>query len=214
MIAPSELHSFETINTGNYERDRAAYQEFLSNIIQGGKRQSPKPSNSPNRRKQSDPMAPSPHRMKSQTMSRVFVIHGHDEAAKLQVKIFLERLGLTPIILQDELANGKAIIDKFQFNAQSACFAIALLTPDDTAWSNSAPNKRRHRARQNVIFELGYFYASLGAAKIAVLIKGDIEIPSDHLGVEWTPLDAKGAWTLRIGKQLRAAGFEVDLNRL
>ena len=41
------------------------------------------------------------------------------------------------------------------------------------------------RSRQNVIFELGYFYGKLQrkSGKIILIHKGELEIPSDILGV-------------------------------
>ena len=35
------------------------------------------------------------------------------------------------------------------------------------------------RARQNVVFELGFFIGKLGPANVAALVKGDVDKPSD-----------------------------------
>jgi len=63
------------------------------------------------------------------------------------------------------------------------------------------------------VLELGYFSAKLGRSRTFVLRKGDIEVPSDLLGLVYEPLDDSDGWKLRLAKELRAAGFKVDLNR-
>jgi hypothetical protein len=39
-------------------------------------------------------------------------------------------------------------------------------------------------------------------------------LPSDTLGVLWEPLDDHGGWQLKLAKELQAAGYEVDLNKV
>ena len=70
------------------------------------------------------------------------------------------------------------------------------------------------RARQNVVFELGYFFGSLGRSRVAVLYESGVELPSDVNGVVYIEVDTQGAWQYRLGKELRAVGIEADINRL
>jgi len=44
-------------------------------------------------------------------------------------------------------------------------YAVVLLTPDDPGGLRSDKSDQRARARQNVLFELGYFVAKLGRAE-------------------------------------------------
>jgi predicted nucleotide-binding protein len=74
--------------------------------------------------------------------------------------------------------------------------------------------ERPNRARQNVILELGYFIGKLGRSRVAVLLAPGTEQPSDILGIAYIPLDRDGAWRLLVGRELKAGGVEVDLNRL
>ena len=96
--------------------------------------------------------------------SKVFIIHGRDDAAKGDVALFVKDLGFDPIILDRQPNSGLiAILDKFEREAEKAGFAIALLTPDDVgALKDEADNRLKPRARQNVIFELGYFILKFG----------------------------------------------------
>jgi len=150
--------------------------------------------------------------------STVFVVHGHDELARTQIVSFLTTLELTPIVLADQPNKGHTVIEKLEFYAGQASFAIVLLTPDDLGHAKTDQNERP-RARQNVVLELGYFIGKLGRAKTCALYKKgvelpDMELPSDFTGVVYTLMDQFGAWKLLLGRELREAGFDVDLNRL
>lgn len=92
-------------------------------------------------------------------------------------------------------------------------FAIALLTPDDAGSLSGKTEDLRPRARQNVIFELGYFIGRLGREGVCALTRGEVEIPSDYSGVVYIHLDVGGGWKLQLVKELKAAGFDVDANR-
>jgi predicted nucleotide-binding protein len=148
-----------------------------------------------------------------QDASKVFVVHGHDEAALHSVARFLEQLKLTPIVLREQPDRGRATIEKFEEYAGQVGFAVVLLTPDDLAGS-LATSAQSARARQNVIFELGYFAGSLGRGRACLLRKGNVEIPSDLYGVIYTDMDPSDGWKLKLMRELRAAGLPVDVSKL
>jgi predicted nucleotide-binding protein len=72
------------------------------------------------------------------------------------------------------------------------------------------------RARQNVIFELGFFLGKLGRKNVVAVFKQDLnfEIPSDYSGVLYTPYDDLGRWQFELIKELKACGYNVDANKL
>ena len=146
--------------------------------------------------------------------NRVFVVHGRDEEAKQTTARFLESLGLEPIILQEQASQGNTIIEKFEEHAQSARFAVALCTPDDVGALAGDRENLKPRMRQNVVFELGYFAGAIGRNRVCALMKGNIERPSDYDGVVYIPLDNNDGWKLSLARELSAAGFEIDLNRI
>jgi predicted nucleotide-binding protein len=143
----------------------------------------------------------------------VFIVHGHDEGAKHSVARFLDQLGVTPVILQEQINKGMTVIEKFEDFANRAGFAVVLMTPDDFGYSVSNEQEKKHRPRQNVVLELGYFAAKLGREKTFVLTKGDIEMPSDVMGLVYEPMDKSEGWKIRLARELKACGFQVDLNR-
>lgn len=143
----------------------------------------------------------------------VFVVHGHDHTALQQTARLIERLDLKPIILFEEPSKGRTIIEKLEQRSRASA-ALVILTPDDIGAPAAHPEVMRPRARQNVILELGYFLGILGRQRVIVLYTDGVELPSDYVGVEYIKLDAEGAWKLRVARELRAAGLEVDLNKL
>lgn len=151
---------------------------------------------------------------KARAKSSVFIVHGHDEAAKTKVAYLIHRLGLNPIILNDQVNQGQTIIEKFEQHAAEVGFAVVLFTPDDEGRSLKSESALQPRARQNVILEMGYFVARLGRSKVCPLYTPKVELPSDLLGVAYTPMDSHGAWEMKLAREMKAAGLPVDLNRL
>ena len=132
---------------------------------------------------------------------RVFIVHGHDEGLKETVARLVENIGLEPVILHEQTNQGLTILEKFEKHSNVG-YAIVLLTPDDIGRSKSE-TKCNDRARQNVILELGYFLGKLGRDRVTALRQGDIEIPSDYMGVLYINCDANGAWRTKLARELK-----------
>jgi predicted nucleotide-binding protein len=142
---------------------------------------------------------------------KVFIVHGHAGEPREAVARFLDRIDLKPIILHEQANQGKTIIEKFEAHADVG-FAIILLTPDDVG--GPVGGEMQPRARQNVVLELGYFIGRLTRGRVCALKAGDLELPSDVLGVVWTSFDAGGAWKTALAKELQAAGYDIDWNKV
>jgi len=142
---------------------------------------------------------------------KVFVVHGHDEAAKQSVARYLEKLELEAIILHEEPNKGRTLIEKFEEHSDVG-FAVVLLTPDDVGYPKDDPKKAMPRARQNVIFELGYFVGHLKRSRVCALHRPGVEILSDYEGVVYIPFDEGGAWQLLLAREIKAAGMDINLN--
>ncbi len=141
---------------------------------------------------------------------KVFVVHGHDEGPREAVARFLVQLDFEPVILHERPNRGRTVITKFQEEAADVGFAVVVMTPDDSG--GKAGESSQPRARQNVVFELGYFIGVLGPERVVALVKGAIERPSDFEGVVYVSYDTSGGWKMQLGKELATAGFVVDLN--
>lgn len=147
------------------------------------------------------------------TSSKVFVVHGHNHGVKEAVARFLEKLDLDPIILHEKPNAGRTVIEKFSDYADVQ-FAVVLLTADDEGRGRGTTADLLLRARQNVILELGYFLGKLGRARVCALYETEVEIPSDYKGVLFVELDKFDRWKFDLVRELRAAGFDVDANRI
>lgn len=145
--------------------------------------------------------------------TKVFVVHGHDGEAREAIARFLsEKLDLEPVILHECPNKGRTLITKFREEAAETGFAVVILTPDDVGSARDA-TELNPRARQNVVFELGFFIGALGPERVAAVLKGDLERPSDFDGVVYLSFD-KEDWRTKLGQELQAAGYSIDWNKV
>jgi predicted nucleotide-binding protein len=150
----------------------------------------------------------------------VFVVHGHDRSLKVDVERFLYSVGLKPIVLHRQVNAGNTVIEKFEENA-NVKYAFILLTPDDLGCADAeyqqdiTRENLQHRARQNVIFEWGFFTAKLGRRNVCVLNKG-VEVPSDLAGLVYESVSDRGLETIedRLKNELTQAGLNLKLRML
>ncbi|HEX8705617.1 MAG TPA: TIR domain-containing protein [Myxococcaceae bacterium] len=147
--------------------------------------------------------------------NRVFVVHGHDDTMRLEIGQFIERLRLSPIVLIDEPNKGQTVLEKIEKHRDESTYAVVLLSPDDVGYSKvQGEQAARSRARQNVILELGMMLGVLGRDRVAILHRGDLELPSDIGGlirISYSPEHPDSA-KVKLARELKTAGFDVDLN--
>lgn len=144
--------------------------------------------------------------------NKVFIVHGHDIAAKESVARFLEKIDMEVIILHEQADKGKTIIEKIEEYTDVA-FAIVLYTPCDLGRAKNE-SKDKMRARQNVVFEHGYLIGKLGRNRVCALVKDNVETPGDISGVVYKKMDDNKAWMYEIYKEMKAAGIQIDANKL
>jgi predicted nucleotide-binding protein len=116
---------------------------------------------------------------------KVFIVHGHEGEPREAVSGFLRKIDFIPVILHEQSNQGRTIVEKFEAHAEL-----------------------------DVILEIGYFIGKLGRQNVCAMKLGDLEIPSDIIGVVWTPFDAHGAWKTALAKELRDAGHAIDWNKV
>lgn len=157
--------------------------------------------------------SPKKRSRKAEPPDEVFVVHGHDLAARESVARFIEKVGAIPIVLNEKASKGRTILEKFEQHS-NVKFSVILLTPDDAAYAVNQPNGVKFRARQNVVFEMGFFLGKLGRTGLCVMHKGEIEFPSDLTGIAYIELDSANGWRIDLAKELKSAGVRIDLNRV
>jgi len=174
---------------------------------------------------------------KSLDSRKIFIVHGHDDELKNEVEQYIKSLKLKPIILHKQANLGKTIIEKVE-HYSDVDFAIVLLSRDDLAakYIEYVENfddlvreptvedmkealeysvdryhmNLKHRARQNVIFEWGFFIGKLGRNKVAALCQEKVELPSDNDGLLYTSIDRQGDWKKKLATEINASGIKID----
>jgi predicted nucleotide-binding protein len=147
---------------------------------------------------------------------RVFVVHGHDIAAREQLELILHRLGLDPFVLANTGGGGLTLIEALEKEigpqAGQCLFGIVLLTPDDMGYAKSqGSDKAEPRARQNVVLEMGMVLAALRRPNVVILKKGHLEIPSDVHGIIYIGFNDHVRETVpKLVERLNQAGFNLD----
>lgn len=151
----------------------------------------------------------SKHDIKS---NQIFIVHGHDELSKISMARFISELGFKPIILHEQPNAGKTIIEKIE-KYSNVGFGVILYTPCDVGSKKGAATLNE-RARQNVVFEHGFLIGKLGRPKVSAFVKENVETPNDISGVVYTQLDPGGVWKMELVKELKEAGYKIDLGKI
>ena len=95
-------------------------------------------------------------------------------------------------------------------------FGIILFTPDDKGYEiKEGPEKAEPRARQNVVLETGMLLASLTRERMAILVKGHVDLPSDLQGIIQLRFNDHVREIIpRLVTRLKEAKIEIDPNRI
>jgi hypothetical protein len=142
---------------------------------------------------------PAPTKLNSQVRSnQIFLIYEKVNPMVSDVTNTLEDLDLETITV----TSPQELTDKTA-NHPHVSFAVVILSPDQT----------RHQPTQNTIYTLGYLVGRLGNTNVATIYspKQGFEIPDDS-NILW--IEYKTGWYLKLVKELEAANFEVDANKL
>jgi predicted nucleotide-binding protein len=139
----------------------------------------------------------------------VFIVHGHDvDRAEVVARVVERNAGREAIILHEQPDAGRTIIEKLEDHGAAAAYAVVLLTPDDHGGPIDGESKPR--GRQNVVFEMGYFFGSIGRARVCVLYDPSVELPSDVHGLLYVPFDPAGAWKTKLVAEMAHAGITAS----
>ena len=141
----------------------------------------------------------------------IFIVHGSDTLrAESVAHTVASATGRETIILRDQPNSGRTLIEKFEDHASEVAYAIIVLTADDEG-SRAGEAATRARGRQNVIFEMGYFYGLIGRDRVSVLLRPGVEKPSDVDGIAYITFDEDRAWKTDLLRELKHAGFDIRL---
>lgn len=141
--------------------------------------------------------------------NKVFIVHGHDGELKEAVARIIEKQDVETIILSEKANSGRTIIEKIE-DYSDVNGAVCLFTADDVG-KEKDEKEEKPRARQNVVFEAGFFMGMLGRDHVVLLADNEVEMPSDLSGVVYT---STSNWQLELLKELKVMGYSIDFNKL
>jgi len=150
---------------------------------------------------------------------KVFMVYGHDEDSRDQIEFILTKLDIDYFILGKSSGNGQTIIEALEGHIGPdgiANIGIVLLTPDDMGYAKKEGEQSiKERARQNVILEMGMLMAKLGRANTVIIVKGNLEIPSDADGIIYLGYQSKVREVIfKLVERLEISGCEIDHKRI
>ncbi len=167
---------------------------------------------------------PDSSRKISEFSNKIFIVHGHDELSKEQLARFLTKIGLKPIILHEQPNRGRTLIEKFEEECKDVGYAFVIMTADDVGMDNKSYEKMKTgdmkyglclRTRQNVVFELGFFFAQLGRNRVSCLFQKGIEKPTDIDGIAYIQFKEKiNEKFMEIIRELQTSAYELDLSKI
>jgi len=146
---------------------------------------------------------------------QLFIVYGHDETSRDQLELILGKIGIEPFILAKSSGHGLTIIEALEQHVGkegSANVGIVLLTPDDMGYAKrDGEESIKGRARQNVILEMGMLISKLGRSHTIILVKGDLERPSDTDGIIYLSYRNHIKEVLiKLVERLVSSGFNID----
>ena len=135
---------------------------------------------------------------------KIFIVHGRNQKVLDEVTELLNELNLAVIVLQEQPARSRTIIENLERHLDVS-YAIVLLTGDDEGrLKQDAQGVLKPRPRQNVILELGLFVGHLGRDRVVSLCESNIDFPSDWAGVTYISLSRD--WRNMLKNEMLDAG--------
>lgn len=113
----------------------------------------------------------------------VFLIHGRSEDWRKVERFINKDLKYKTVVLQEVYRSGETIVEKLESMLEDCDCAVAIMSPDDQMASGN------YRARQNVIYEMGFCSGQLQREKLIVLKERSVEMHSDLHGLVYIPYE-------------------------
>ena len=153
----------------------------------------------------------------------IFIVYGHDKTSKEQLQLILKTLDLNHCMVTNDTS--LTIIEALEQKISEVMCGLVLLTPDDLAISKQLFEKHKDegsindrlmfRARQNVILEMGMLLSKLGRENVIILLKGQVEYPSDMSGIFYLAYQEHISEIVnKLVSRLTSLGFQIDSNKL
>jgi len=150
--------------------------------------------------------------------NKVFIVHGRNHAVRNSIRLFIQdEMKLETVVMEAGAHKGRTLAEKLEEMAEGCGFAVIIASLDDYLFVVDKPSwdsmkltdssRRVRRVRQNVLIEIGFFWARLGRKRTAILAEEGIEgeEASDIKGIGFIPITEDLARTkLELRKELDA----------
>ena len=156
---------------------------------------------------------PSPKLSSIKIPKKVIIVGGRTDGTNHVVAIFIKKLGMKAIILDEQPNGGRTSMEKLEAYAD-ADFAIVLLTADDVGASKDNPDELKPRPSQDTMFEFIYLSRELRPEQVCTLYREEIELTSYIDGWIHVAMDSGDGWRLKLLREMEYAGLPIDLNNL
>lgn len=153
------------------------------------------------------------HMIPEQINTKVFIVYGRDDGAKNELIGMVESWGLEALTIDRLPVHGRTIIEQLEHYIPQTNYGVVLATPDDIGCLDDGNMDIKHRARQNVVLELGMLFAKLGRSRVTVLVKSGInfERPSDIAGIMYKEyVNSVYEQEESIKRELNSLGYSVS----
>jgi hypothetical protein len=140
VVAKDKKYVIDNILKGKVKGAYICTEEFIAPT-----KKTPSPLNSTSRRSDSN-----------WHTRRIIVVSGADETMKQTLTVALRKLGLASVVMSEEPAQGKKLVDRYKEYADVG-IAVVLLSPDIYFTLKVKKYKGERTPRQDVLFMLGFF---------------------------------------------------------
>jgi len=148
---------------------------------------------------------------KKSNTKNILIVHGHNDSVKDKVASFISKLGIEPIILNEQINRGQTLLEKFE-EYSDISVAIIIFTNEDMG-NNNDESEYEKKARQNMIFEVGYFLGELGDRNMIVIAEQGVILPSVLEGYDYFKMDSEEKWKKDIAEKLKdMKRFNIDMS--
>lgn len=141
--------------------------------------------------------------------NKLFLVHGKNKDVKNKILEILNKHDIETIFIENQTledSNGETIKERLDKHMDKISAGLVLYTPCDEGREFNSNEDLKPRARQNVVFEHGMLVNRLGYDRVIMVVKDNVEIPTDLGGIVYIKYEEIEQKLL---KQLFSLGFNV-----
>ena len=132
----------------------------------------------------------------------LFVSHGPKDPSSEAVLQFMQQMSL-PVVEADH-TNG--LIETLEGRSDMA-FVVVMNVADHVENGKASLS-------DSSMFKLGYVAGKMGIKRMCMMHGPAQPQVNDGQGISHVPVDVNGGWQIHLGRQMKRAGMDIDLNRL